>query len=478
MLHGYQSPPLFVDDVDQPLGAADMNVLAGNAVLLDAATFRAPPGFASSQAGDKNQPYIVTAERLWWGSFQYLAGMTTLTIEGWAQRGASENFSLIVNGATKQTIAVPNGATFTLTWSLSGLTSGDVVEVEVQISNQPGSAAVTTYRFDDAYVSPAPTVATSWPSKPTFGGTYNAARLTQLANGAAHLYNRINAIPILPHIAQLYIHGRSSAGTFPLYVGSVERANGNDTLSFYLRIMNFGNVAEYYTVSVNGSVVYTSATYTVGNVAETYHSISLSSFSAGARLAVRVDSVVTTGAVEGPSGNRNTRFHLWNVRTTQSAPSVAVAPTEWTADESISASTVNGRLNAIATTLDGANTRITSTARVFNRVRLMRRMFGASDVQYAVFIPTHTFVQRFIRQGARLVVRGKAVTLAWGAISTKADKTVTTAYTVDFGHSTGLTDGDKVETKEIALDSIEGLRRGMSYFVFAENLVYCAEYLA
>ena len=75
-------------------------------------------------------------------------------------------------------------------------------------------------------------------------------------------------------------------------------------------------------------------------------------------------------------------------------------------------------------------------------------------------------------------MRGKAVTLAWGAISTKADKTVTTAYTVDFGHSTGLTDGDKVETKEIALDSIEGLRRGMSYFVFAENLVYCAEYLA
>ena len=39
MLHAYQSPPLFIDDVQQPLGAADLNVLRNNAVLLDAASF-------------------------------------------------------------------------------------------------------------------------------------------------------------------------------------------------------------------------------------------------------------------------------------------------------------------------------------------------------------------------------------------------------------------------------------------------------
>lgn len=478
MLHGYQSPPLFFDNVDQPVGEADMMVLAENAVLLDAASFRAAPGFASSQAGDKNQPLITTAERLWWGSFQYFPGMTTLTVEGWAQKGASESFALLVNGATKQTISVPNGANFTMTWSISGLSSGDVAEVEVQITGQPGTLAVTTYRFDDIYVSPAPTVPTSWPGKPSFGGAYTATKLTQLANGGAHLYNRINAIPILPHIAQLYIHGRSSAGTFPLYVGSIERSNGNNTLSFYLRIMNMGNISEYYTVSVNGSVVFTSPTYTVGNVAETYHSISMASFSPGARLAVRIDSVVVTGAAAGPSGARNTRFHVWNVRTTQPDPAVVASPADWTADELISSGTVDGRLNAIANVLDGANTRIANTPRVWNRVRLMRRMYGASDVQYNVFVPTHTFVQRFIRQGARLVVRGKAVTIAWGSISTKADATVTTAYTVDFGHTAGLTSGDQVETVEIALDSIEGLRRGASYFVYGENLVYAAEYLA
>lgn len=484
MLHAYQSPPLFIDDVQQPLGAADLNVLRNNAVLLDAASFTSSPATQSSAGKDTSTPgyYVgVAGERIWWGSFQFFVGMTTLTIEGWAQKGASESFQLMVNGVVKQTLAVPNGAAFTLNWTITGLASGDVAEVEIDIAGSGfgGSGVTTNYQIYDAYVSPAPTIATSWPGLPTFAGTYNMARLNQIINASAYLYDRINAIPSLPTITQLYVHGSSVTGdVYPLWYGTVERSNGNNTLRAYIRMANFGNVSESYRIIVNGTTVYTSPTIGVGQTVETTHAIDLSSQPAGVRLPVRIEHVVTTGPVLGASGDRNSRFHISGIKMYQTAPGVGSAPDNFNSGALMASAAVDTRLNAIVALLSAAKARIDTHPRIFDRVRLMRRMYGRNENQYAVYAPNNTYVQRFVqRTGGRLIVRGKNVRIAWGALSTTAEKTVTTAYKVDFANTQDVIDGDTVQTKTIYLDTLEGLRRGMTYQIIGENVMYAAEYL-
>jgi len=138
---------------------------------------------------------------------------------------------------------------------------------------------------------------------------------------------------------------------------------------------------------------------------------------------------------------------------------------------------VDTRLNAVATLLSAAKTRLDNNPRIFDRVRLMRRMIGRDTNQYAVYAPNNAYVQQRVRVGGRLVVRGKGVSVAWGAVSTKAEKTQTTAYKVDFAHTVAVTEGDAVQTKTVYLDTLEGLRRGMTYAITGENVVYAAEYL-
>lgn len=482
MLQAFETPPTFVDNVDMVLGEAAMDTLTDNTMLLDELSFRGPDVTNSSAGKDTSTPgyYVGTGgEVIYRGSFQKQTGMTTLTIEGWAQKGASESFQLLLNGALMQTLAVPNGTTFTLSCSLSGLSVGDVGEVVVQISGSGygGSGVSTKYMIYNDYVSPV-TVGAVWTAPSTFAGTYNATLSNGLSNAQIYLAQALNAIPRVAFPAQYYVHGSSVTGdVYPLWYGAVERANGNNTLNIRIMPMIMANQAEYYRVKVNGSIVYTGATMSAGQTRDDYLSIDLSSFSAGTRLEAIIETVVTTGPAAGPSGDRNSRYHLWAVRMSNSAPGVASAPADFTAGELISATTVNTRLNAMVSTLTAIKARLDANPRIFGRVPLMRRMYGRSDGQYAVFGPANTYAQRFTRVGARLVVRGKGVKVAWGAMSTKSDKTTTNVYMVDFAHSLNLTDGDQYQTKTIWLDALTGLRRGQAYSIIGTDVVYAAEYL-
>ena len=471
-----------VDAVDMTVGEAMLDVLTNNTTVLDALSFRAPDVTSSSAGKDTSTPgyYVGTGgEVIWRGSFQKQSGMTTLTIEGWAQKGASESFQLFLNGVGMSTTAVPNGTTFTLSCSLAALSAGDIGDVVVQISGSGygGSGVATAYKINSAYVSPI-SVAASWPGVPTFAGTYSATLLNQLANCQIYLAQRLNAIPHLGYAAQYYAHGSSvQSDVYPLWYGAVERGNGSNILNIRILPMVMANIAEFYRVKVNGSTVHTGATMTVGGSRDDYLSIDLSSFSAGVRLETVIETVITTAPAAGPSGDRNSRYHLWAVRMSNASPAVAAAPYDFTADESLSSSSLDTKLNALATTLSAAKARLDANPRIFNRVELMRHMYGRDSGQYAVFGPANTYVQRFTRSGNRLVVRGKNVRVGWGSISTKAEKTVTTAYAVDFAHSQQLTDGDSYQTKTIYLDTLEGLRRGQVFSVIGDDVVYAAEML-
>jgi len=166
------------------------------------------------------------------------------------------------------------------------------------------------------------------------------------------------------------------------------------------------------------------------------------------------------------------------VRMSNSAPATAAAPYDFTADESLASTSLDTKLNALTSTLSAAQARIVANPRIFNRVPLMRHIYGRDTGQWSVFGPANTFVQRMARAGTRLTVRGKGVKVGWGAYSTKTDKTATNVYTVDFAHGQALTDGDAVQTKTIYLDTLEGLRRGQTYAIMAsEDLIYASELL-
>lgn len=486
MLHGFTTPPgPFVDDVGQQPGEAVIDTWVNNAVVLDAASFRSAYTLASSGGKDTSTPryYVgVNGERVWWGAFQYFTGMTTLIIAGWAQEGNGESFQLRINGAVKVTQAVPNGTTFTLSWTIAGLANGDIVEVEVTISGSGfgGSNVDTAYLFWEAYVTPLP-LAVVWPGLPTFSGTYNAARCAQVSNAQNYLYTRLNALPMLPQLASIYVHASSVTGdVYPLWYGSVERSNGNDTMALPIIAWVLANVSETWRVKVDNTIVHTSAPLTAGDYDDHRDlEIDLSSFPANQRLDVRIEAVVTTGPALGPSGDRNSRYHIVAPQMIQT-PATATPPADSTAGELLHSTTLDGRLNTIVSILNGVKTRLDNNPRIFDRVPLMRRMFGRNDNQYAVFAPNNTYALRFKRQGARLVVRGKGVKICWGAASTKAEKTTTTAYKVEFANNVNVTEGDAVETKTVYLDNLEGLKRGMQYFVVSESdpVVYAAEYVA
>jgi len=485
MLFAWENPQTCVDSVDQLVGESLLDVLTINTTILDALSFRSPDVTSSSAGKDTSTPnfYVSGAswptQLIWRGAFQFQAGMTTLTIEGFGQKGASESFQLFLNGAGLTTVAVPNGAAFTLTGSLAGMSAGDVGDVTVQISGTltPAQASAAKYVIYDAYVSPI-SVGAVWSGVPTFAGTYSAALLNQLGNAQRYLVARLNAIPHLGFVGQYYVHGSSVTGdVYPLWYGGVERANGSNILNIRIVAMlpAAGNVAEYYRVKVNGTIVSTGATMTAGQTRDDYLSIDLSSFTAGVRLECVIETVITTGPAAGPSGDRNSRYHLWAVRMSNASPATAAAPYDFTADESMSSSSLDTKLNALASTLSAAQARIVANPRIFNRVPLMRYIYGRDVGQWNTFTPAkssaNTFIQRIVRNGTRLTVRGKGLSVSWGAYSTKSDKTTTNVYSVEFAHSQALTDGDQYQTKTIYLDTLDGLRRGMTYVVGGDETI-------
>src|SRR5689334_569671 len=110
MLQAYEVPQTMVDNVDMTLGEDWLDVVTNNTILLDSLSFRAPAVTSSSAGKDTSTPgyYVGNGnEVIYRGSFQMQAGMTTLTIEGWAQKGASESFQLFVGGVGISTTAVP-----------------------------------------------------------------------------------------------------------------------------------------------------------------------------------------------------------------------------------------------------------------------------------------------------------------------------------------------------------------------------------
>ena len=474
-------PGTWVNDVNTPLSAADLNMYRDAAVMLDGLTFRKMPMTCSSAAqthGDAADWHSKGDFRhSWWGGL-FRTGMTTLTIEG----VNDYRFDFYLNGVFNSFQAATPGG-FTKNITLSGYTDGDVVLLEIRTNGNPNPATGTTgytplYRVDDVYMSPI-SVTSAWGGVPTFAGTYSATLLNQLSDACQYIWDRVTVVPILPILGGTMVSASHRQETIRLLDGSIGRYASNEVFRV-VGTLNCRTHAEHYEIDVNGVTVVTSSTYSEGQDVAISHPITLS-HTLGTRVPVRIRAVIEDNTYAAFPGVFSS-YTLIALRSEadSSGYSTQTPPTAFTAEESISAATLNSRLNSLATMLSTAKTRLDNRPEVWNRARLMRRVYSHDDTQVARNRKLYT--ADFIRQGDRLVVRGKGVKIAYGAVSYKApEKENDPINYLDPSWATEQSVGgqdDKVETSTIYLDTLPGLEIGMRYHVYASGaLEYAGEFL-
>jgi hypothetical protein len=109
----------------------------------------------------------------------------------------------------------------------------------------------------------------------------------------------------------------------------------------------------------------------------------------------------------------------------------------------------------------------------------MRRHYDKTANQDGHFIPrAHP---SFLRRGARLVVRGRDVQTAWGALNTPTDpaKTVDISKYLDeytIAHTQRVIEADRTETATLMLDSVSDLTR-TTFYRLTGNVQWAGEYL-
>lgn len=463
-------PGTFVNDVDVPLSAADLNQFRDAAILLDGLTSRRQTACCSSgcqRAGAAADWHPKGDYRQsWWGGI-FRTGMTTLTIEG----VCDYQLDFYLNGALNSSQAASAG--FTKNITLSGYSDGDVVLVEIRTNGNPNPSSGTSgytplYRIHDIYMSPI-VVASAWGGVPTFAGTYDAARLNQLTDAAQYIWDRVVAVPIIPLLGGVMIPASHKQETIRLFDGSVGRYASNDILRVY-GTLNCRTNAEHFEIDYGGST-YTSSTYTAGQNVSISVPLALT-HTVGTRAKVAIRAIIEDDTYDAfPSVFSSYSFSAIRSEADSSGYATQTPPTAFTAEESISASTLNTRLNALATMLSTAKARLDARPEQWNRARLVRRVYAGDDTQVARNYKR--YAASFVRQGDRLVVRGKGIKIGFGAITFRPpEKEGEPINYSDFTWAREESVGgqeDKAETSTIYLDSIAGLELGMRYYVFGAS---------
>jgi len=263
--------------------------------------------------------------------------------------------------------------------------------------------------------------------------------------------------------------------TIRLFDGSVGRYASNEVLRVY-GTLNCHTNAEHYTITYGGTT-YTSPTYTAGQNIAITHAFALTQ-TIGTRIPVAIRAVIEDD-VYGQFSGIKSYYTLSAIRSEADSSGYATQapPTAFTAEESISAATLNSRLNSLATMLSTAKGRLDGRPEVWGRARMMRRVYAKDDPQ--VERNKRLYAGNFVRQGDRLIVRGKGVKIAYGAISFKPPaKEGEPINYADFTWANEVGVGgqeDKIETAEVLLDSIPGLEVGMRYFVFSAGAIEAAQ---
>lgn len=470
-MYGYETPPTFRTNTF--LSAHDLNVLRGNAIVLDQLSLRLESALDST--GAYGDPVSYNLHKLgdfllWRGGLRFRTGHEELVVRGTAADYGSTSLVIAINGVTVDTVAASANWSTTIDIS-SGYVDADILDITITTSGN--NSKTSAFHVEDVFATPV-AYGQAWPGTlPTFASIYTAADLQKLSQACNHLYERIGAAPFVPHLAHIWRNGTHKPQQYTLWNGSFQyRATGD-------RIRVRGNATISTTTESFGMYI----TSPAGN-----RTVSIFSGSAGTTYEFDVLEVVPTGTAVGDY----VRVHLYANCTTQSPPwprnslynlhvlrmepasAVQPPPAVSTSNINVSASTVNTRLNAIATMLNTIKARVDASPS-FNHTRAMRYKFATDDHQAQKF--ARTYPQTFIRRGDRLIVYGKNVSLCFGALTFEQNEDGATDYAkFKWSYEQTLIDGENVASKRVYLDSIEGLFPGTTYYLVGE-VIYAGEYI-
>lgn len=470
----FTTQPIFHDNVSQILSAGDLDILRNNAALIDQLSYRQTYGFDSSSGGGTPTPGAYPNSppfRIWKGYIRFRSGMTTLTITGRVNFAATVSLKVYVNGVLGATISSPQTSfTQTITISGSGFADGQIVPVEI-LTNGSGNTKTGTCVITDIYADPIDM--SGWPGVPTFTvATINATKLNQLTEAIEWCYDRMSIVPILPQRGTIRQLGQFRNGTYPIWYGSVLKGRTEDTLLIKGYITNPYTPSWRYKIYLDQSLVYTSSTYGAESVS-VEHQISLSGVSVGASAEVLLLQEIIDEGVRA-----NWKFSRWSLHYAMTYPSggiypAATLPTAFAAG-SLSATTLVSRLNTLASVVSAVKTRIDAAPHLWEHARALRTWYGWDEDTRGV-LPQRAPIH-FNRRGSRLVVRGKDVKIAWGPVTTPMHEKGFLDYdNYEFPNTEQIIASDKVDTKEVYLDTYPGLYPDRQYFVIGD--VYYAEEL-
>lgn len=462
-------PGPFVDNANVPVSPTDVNALIRAALTVDGLSYRRVPAFDSAASLDTGSPdrYDAGTFRVWWGGLVMQTGMTTLTITGTMTKSGAASLQFLLNSVVFATQTTDG--TFTKTISLSGYADGTLLEIEVQVLNQPNASG--TYLISDCYAdTPAPT--TAYPGKAIFGPTYQAANFAQLVRCVQHCADRIGQVPRPAQLSHRYGLGGTGSSTRPtwtaqerIYTGYVTKYYSNDILRVY-GTAYIGPGDERLRIDLNGTTIYIGPTWGPGT-----YGISVPYALAGAiGTRARVDLAYEAVGPGVATWDRS-RYTIDYVGSEPDASGYAAAtpPGDLAALASYSQSDLTARLNAIATIVDDTKQRLDANSALWGRVRATRRRYAKRDGQDANIA---RYAPRLTRQFDRLVVVGKAVKLGWGPLILASP--LTKDYSWEPAYSQTVNDGDSISTKVVYLDSCKGLTVGQPYYLLGD-VRYAAE---
>jgi hypothetical protein len=472
-MYGYETPPSF--RTDGFLSAHDVNVLVKNAIALDGLANRIEAAFDSTGAyGDQVSLNLhpLGDFLLWRGGLRWVTGYTGLVVGGRAASFGTTDLLVTINGVLKATYAAATtwGSTIDIS---TGYTAGQILDIRITTS---GNASKTSeFVVFDVYATPAPTIATTWPGAlPTFAGTYSAANLQKLSTACDYLYETIAACPLVPHLAHIWRNGTHKAQEFTLWTGTLLRTMTAEQIRIKGNV-TVNTTTEELKIQVDGdtgSSLTTLGPWTAGQTVAFNQAIA---YPTGVGVGEYVE-ITITASVSAPVAPPYPANSLYNLTIIRSEPTIAAetAPGLAVSNVNVTATSVNGGLNAIGTLLSGIKARLDASP-AFARGRAHRYKFAVDDHQAAKF--ARTYPHTFIRRGARLIVSGKNITLGFGAITFEHDEDGATDYAkFKWATEQSLIGGETIETQTVYLDSIKGLFVGTTYQVFGD-VVYAGEYL-
>jgi hypothetical protein len=460
----FTAAPIFNDNIGQLISHEDLEILRQNVGYAEMLSYRMMPGFPSSGGVDTGTPDYYRGSgtfTCWFGSVRFRTGMTTLAVQGTSANPGSMTFKVYVNNSLVASVAP--GSTWQTTWAITGMTDGQVFEVQVRVVFSAGVApANAKYVVTAVYCTPIDFPFT-WGGVPSFPTAWTATKLNQLAAAAEWVYNRASAVPIRPDLAILYGLGPFQGLMLPMYFGSVGRWFSNSEFWFAGQILNDSSPGLYLKVFFDGVLVYTSGNCPVG-VTNLGFSLSLAGYSVGQQIEVGIYLDNTIPAAQDSWSYCRNIFNAMRSQVDTSAvySSITATPIE---DVTTSTATLAAYLNDLSAVVLAAHDRIVNTPAVFNRVWGVRRFFS----RYNEFSDIAQFRgrPRFIRTGHRLTVRGRNVSIGYGPISVPpSDRNIFETY--KFLNEVTVIDNDHDETKVVYLDSLPGLEYGTVYYLIGD----------